>query len=212
MKISIESSNVVISIESNKTENTRPSDVKVITMEKTNLSKSSINVEPIEIKASKDNKIYLTKSKDTDIVFDIDKFIDLYRWFFDKESEYDKSIKVFSKQESKDSCWDLLKNKNLNVYCIFDKGSDIIGCIVFRNKPYFNKPDDTNIDDNAFMIRMLFIDPKYHRKGYATELLKFAENIAISKKKDKLILNVISGNINAYNLYKKCGFKEIKHK
>jgi ribosomal protein S18 acetylase RimI-like enzyme len=57
-------------------------------------------------------------------------------------------------------------------------------------------------------INSMYVKPLYRNKGLAFDLLNFAENIALSKGVERLNLSVVESNLIAFNLYKKCGFKE----
>ena len=191
MKIKID--NLTITVESS---NPVKTDLKTSTvlMEKTNLKRQNINNNLIRIKMKSDNSI------DSSVSFDINELVKLFKYFFESESKYYKYTTSYEK-----ACFDLLKSDDSETYCLFDEGfKNILACVVIKRKSYTNEPDD------AIRIRMLVTNQKHQKKGYATECLKFAENLAIDANKYKMRVRVFVENTKAYTLYKKYGFKEIK--
>lgn len=65
----------------------------------------------------------------------------------------------------------------------------------------------SKLNKDEFYISNIAVYPEYRGLGIGKELLKFAENIARSKKLKKLSLDVEKENYNAINFYKRFGYK-----
>jgi len=57
------------------------------------------------------------------------------------------------------------------------------------------------------MVRTMFVNPKYHKRGIGKKLLENIEKIAKKRKIKKL---KVGSTIFAERFYKKCGFKRVK--
>tara|TARA_B100000886_G_C20191160_1_gene394338 strand:- start:81 stop:560 length:480 start_codon:yes stop_codon:yes gene_type:complete len=62
------------------------------------------------------------------------------------------------------------------------------------------------IKDEIHMFHLI-IDPKFHRRGLATELISEAEKIALNIKKRVITLNILKSNHKAIFLCEKLGYK-----
>jgi ribosomal protein S18 acetylase RimI-like enzyme len=60
---------------------------------------------------------------------------------------------------------------------------------------------------NQFQIVQMYVKNEFIGFGVAKELISFSKKLLITHHKSELILTVHSGNIKAYELYKKCNFE-----
>ncbi len=81
-------------------------------------------------------------------------------------------------------------------FWILKVNGEIIGYIVFRKI----KPE--------IEILRIGIKRKYQRRGAGTKLMKSLLTFAKEEKFNKIFLEVNISNVQAYNFYKKLGFKE----
>ena len=87
-------------------------------------------------------------------------------------------------EHSDDSCYaDYFRKRMPNVYLLMDKGPVGIFCL-----------------DNG-ELSGLYIHSEFRRKGYGTHCVKYAKEHSA-----QLTIMVLSDNIAAQELYKKCGF------
>ena len=67
-----------------------------------------------------------------------------------------------------------------------------------------------NIKEKHIYIETFQIKQAFQRQGIGTKIIKFTEDLAKSKNKQRITLHVAKENKNAYNFYKKQNFKTIK--
>ena len=121
-------------------------------------------------------------------VSDIDEMIEI---MFSKDKEYHG--KEFRKKTIP-----VLKENLSYVYRINGK---LAGFIVLTKK-----------ENNEILIYSLFVSVNFRRRGIATKLIKFSmDNARIIYKDAYFTLHVMVTNENAFNLYKKLGFKVTKN-
>lgn len=85
-------------------------------------------------------------------------------------------------------------------YAVYND-NEIIGFIQYRHMEELGN----------YLIDKIMIKAKWQGKGYGTKLMKLVINILMDESKyRKLCLAVHVDNINALNLYKKLGFKQVE--
>jgi ribosomal protein S18 acetylase RimI-like enzyme len=72
--------------------------------------------------------------------------------------------------------------------------------------------DLPHLDENTIYLNNIAVDINNRRKGVASNMISFAEDLALNRKKYKLRLWVAEKNSDAYNLYRKSGFKQLMFK
>jgi len=84
--------------------------------------------------------------------------------------------------------------------------NDVVGQVTLENDPW----------DAAGHVAVLgiIVATNYRFEGIGRELMKCSHEIAKGRGKKKVVLSVLSTNVNAYELYKALGYKEVgkKHK
>jgi ribosomal protein S18 acetylase RimI-like enzyme len=90
---------------------------------------------------------------------------------------------------------------------VFDLKGKIIGFIVINEEqsPEFNEVK-WKYEGRVFVIHRLTIDPIYHRKGFASKLMDFAENFASENRFDCIYLDAFVNNPAAYTMYENRGY------
>ncbi|MEZ4857421.1 MAG: GNAT family N-acetyltransferase [Flavobacteriaceae bacterium] len=118
----------------------------------------------------------------------------IYQW-----NEYYPSTSVFEKD---------LKRKELYV---FVSENLLLGCITlskFKDKEYDSvvwlTPDEKHI-----YIHRLAVHPKFQHKGYAKQLMDFAENFAKQNKAISIRLDTFSKNIRNQQFYEARGYTKL---
>ena len=122
------------------------------------------------------------------------------REFFKSESRFstDQAMKARDPRII-DIAMDKIKTNRL--YCIFDNDNNIASfCQII--------PSDEQND--VYWVFLVYTPEKYRQHGLASDLIKFAENLAIQDRKNFIYITVYDDNINALNLYKSLGFVEKK--
>ncbi len=85
---------------------------------------------------------------------------------------------------------------------LIDDNNNIIGHLILRNP---------NEDFSIIRLGFIIVDSKIRGMGYGKALIREAIEYAKNKlNASEINLGVFTNNINAYNCYKSCGFKEIK--
>ncbi len=108
------------------------------------------------------------------------------------EKQYDNTIDESFRV--KDYYKNMIVNKDF--YLLAYKEDNIIKGYLFLKKI-----------NNVFFIDALYVEKEYRRKGIASSLISEALKIAGDNKVD---INVLLANTQAYNLYKKFGFVDYK--
>ena len=67
-----------------------------------------------------------------------------------------------------------------------------------------------NVGTHDFHVDSVAVDPSTRGMGIGTLLMQKAEEVARSKRKNKMMLGVISENQGAIKLYKRLGYEIIK--
>lgn len=89
--------------------------------------------------------------------------------------------------------------------------SEIIGCIVistFMDEEYKTVDWETPNDSNLYIHR-LAVHPKAQGKGYAQQLMQFAENYAIENNYHSIRLDTFSKNLRNQKFYELRGYKKL---
>ena len=98
------------------------------------------------------------------------------------------------------------REKNLsmiqeNLSYVYRINNKLVGFIILTKK-----------ENNEILIFTLFVFVNFRRRGIATKLIKFSmDNARIIYKDAYFTLHVMVTNENAFNLYKKLGFKVTKN-
>ena len=69
--------------------------------------------------------------------------------------------------------------------------------------------DQPQLDDSTIYLDNIAVDINNRRRGVATNMISFVEDLAINRGKNKLRLWVAQKNSAAYHLYRKSGFKQL---
>lgn len=96
------------------------------------------------------------------------------------------------------------------IWKLEEKGT-IIGVIVLteiEDKEYQDVKWLTRNNNNLYIHR-LAIKPEYQRKGYAQELMNFAENYALQNNYNSIRLDTFSKNKRNQKFYKKRNYKKL---
>ena len=99
-------------------------------------------------------------------------------------------------------------NENNCLFIVKDENNTTIGyafckIITSDNGPYIN---------HIALVDGLYVNEEYRNQGIATKLIEECKTWAINTGARILEINVMTGNINAINLYEKIGFKELEKK
>lgn len=77
---------------------------------------------------------------------------------------------------------------------------------------FLNFLDLPNLDDNTIYLNNIAVDKNHRRRGVASNMLSFIEDLALNRNKNKLRLWVAQKNSGAYRLYRKSGFTQLMFK
>lgn len=115
------------------------------------------------------------------------------------EYKYDKNINENYKIEK---YYENKENTCLSV--AIDDAGNIVGYIFgyIDSHPVYVKP--------KAILDALYVDDKFRGNGIATKLIDFFERWAKNRSISIIELTVCSKNIDAYNLYEKNGFDDVK--
>lgn len=94
---------------------------------------------------------------------------------------------------------------------IIEASSEIIGCITIStlmDEEYISVSWLTQTDKNLYIHR-LAVHPKYQGRGYAQQLMSFAENLAISHQFKSIRLDTFSKNLKNQKFYELRGYKRL---
>ncbi|MFC2145200.1 GNAT family N-acetyltransferase [Actinomycetota bacterium] len=69
--------------------------------------------------------------------------------------------------------------------------------------------DMPNLDENTIYLDNIAVDINNRRRGVATNMISFVEDLALNRNKNKLRLWVAQKNSDAYHLYRKSGFEQL---
>ena len=69
--------------------------------------------------------------------------------------------------------------------------------------------DLPRLDGNTIYLDNIAVDINNRRRGVATNMISFVEDLALNRGKNKLCLWVAHKNSDAYHLYRKSGFKQL---
>jgi ribosomal protein S18 acetylase RimI-like enzyme len=133
------------------------------------------------------------------IEFPFEEFTKELREFFRSEARFsaNQAMKAVS---SKIGEFAKEKVESNQLYCSFDKDYNITCfCMIVPSE----KLSDT------YWINLIGTPKKYRGQGYATNIIKFAENKAIEDNKSRLHIVVYADNKNAFRLYTSLGFEEV---
>jgi len=127
----------------------------------------------------------------------IDDLKEARRIFMEKFNNWDRQIPIL---EKKINSINNEENKDKFTWSIFLKDGPVIGQMTVQ--PSNSYPDNPEIRDVGW-----FIDPKYHRRGYASEaareVLRFMfEEVEI----DKIVTSASTVNDSSWKLMEKLGF------
>lgn len=137
---------------------------------------------------------------------DVDKAEEIYNELFDSEAvECTGWIKgVYPTRET------LLKALYDDELYVMKNDGEIVGVAridtnqvdVYKNVSWKYQTD------RAFVLHTLVIRPSEHKKGYASQFVKFYENLAIENGCHVLRMDTNAKNTKARALYKKLGYRE----
>lgn len=101
-----------------------------------------------------------------------------------------------------------LNNKNLFVIEFENK---IVGCVCVSDKmdEVYKKVKWLTLNNKNMYIHRLAIDPIFQRKGFALQLMSYAEKLAIDKGFISIRLDTFSKNLKNNKFYKLQGYKKI---
>lgn len=169
---------------------------KLLTLEKDKLDKTEeykINIfKPI----IRNGKLYIKNSKISTEECDIltDELGDALIDFYNGEYEYNNKLIKYLPSRKRE----LAKSSILysDIYIALDINTNkLIGFIKLH------------IRKNTVNVNQLYIRDEYRQSGYGSELLKFAESIAVNQLKKILTISVYDENEIAKLVYLKYGFK-----
>lgn len=118
----------------------------------------------------------------------------IYQW-----NAYYPNRKVFEKDVSRGELY------------ILENHDNIVGCIVistYMDEEYRAVKWLTE-DNNSIYIHRLAIFPKHQGKGYAQQLMDFAEKLAIKNSYASIRLDTFSQNIRNQKFYELRGYKKL---
>lgn len=95
---------------------------------------------------------------------------------------------------------------------VLEVNSSIVGCIVistFMDEEYENVGWLTESDKNLYIHR-LAIDPNYQKKGYAKQLMDYAEKVAKNNGFISIRLDTFSQNQRNINFYELRGYQRLE--
>jgi len=87
----------------------------------------------------------------------------------------------------------------------------IVGAITLKKgqpKEYINQLQ-LNANDHCFTIKRLAVHPQFQNKGYANQLMDFAEQKAVSSKIEYIRLDAYINSHKVIQLYRKRNYKEL---
>ncbi|WP_250433505.1 GNAT family N-acetyltransferase [Hanstruepera flava] len=94
---------------------------------------------------------------------------------------------------------------------VLENHDDIVGCIVistYMDEEYHAVKWLTE-SNNSFYIHRLAILPKHQGKGFAQQLMSFAEKLAIENSYNSIRLDTFSQNIRNQKFYELRGYKKL---
>jgi len=98
-----------------------------------------------------------------------------------------------------------------NELYVLEKESNIVGCIVvstYMDSEY--KPIKwLTLNENNIYIHRLAVHPKYQGKGYAQQLMNFAEHFSIDNDYSSIRLDTFSRNQRNQKFYELRGYKRL---
>ena len=99
--------------------------------------------------------------------------------------------------------------KVIESFCSWSKPSDILK--KSKKRDYYVAVEKGKVlgvnGIEKSMIKTMFVNPKYHKKGIGKKLIENIENVARKRKIKKL---KVGSTTFAEKFYKKCGYKRIK--
>ena len=149
-------------------------------------------------------KIRIADPEDLDKLYEFYKEVILHQ----KEDQYSANwtLDVYPARE------DLEGHLENDRYCIMEEDGEIIGaaCVCYHEDEIYKDVKWTVPckDDEVMVIHLLAVSPEYRGRGLSYELLK--KIIEDGRNTSKAIhLDVVKGNLPAFELYKKAGFHYI---
>ena len=94
---------------------------------------------------------------------------------------------------------------------VIEKDDEIIGCMVMTQikDVEYNPVEWLSEDGNNIYIHRLAVHPDHQGKGYARELMDFAEDLAKTEIRHSIRLDTFSKNIRNQRFYEKRGYKRL---
>lgn len=93
---------------------------------------------------------------------------------------------------------------------VIDEGTKLVGfaCINDHKAPEHGQLA-WKTPNNAYMVHRLAVDPAANGNGYASKILRFAEELASSKNVTSMRINTFCKNTIAQQLFKKNGYEYV---
>ncbi|AJR03053.1 GNAT family N-acetyltransferase [Siansivirga zeaxanthinifaciens] len=100
---------------------------------------------------------------------------------------------------------------NRDEFYVLEHNNTVIGCITistFMDAEYHDVPWLTPNDNNLYVHR-LAVHPEHQNKGYANELMQYAETFARKNNFNSVRLDTFSQNQKNLSFYEKRGYKRL---
>lgn len=94
---------------------------------------------------------------------------------------------------------------------VFEQSNDILGCVVISDHmdEEYQEISWLTPNLNNVYIHRLAINPDHQRKGFAQQLMTFAENLARENKKSSVRLDTFSQNKRNQRFYEQRGYQKL---
>lgn len=98
-----------------------------------------------------------------------------------------------------------------NELYVLEKGRKLIGCIVISTHfdDFYKEVEWLTADGSHFFIHRLAIHPDHQGKGYAQQMMDFAENMAREKNLTSIRLDTFSKNERNQRFYEARGYRRL---
>ena len=130
----------------------------------------------------------------------IDTFTHTYQHKNDPSNFKQHLEKAFNDDQLKKE----LENPNCEFYFLI-KENELVGYLKFNELDAQTEP----MFEEDFEIERIYVINKFQGKGLGKQMMEFAKEKAIQKKKKKIWLGVWSENPKAIGFYQKMGFQQI---
>lgn len=137
--------------------------------------------------------------KKSNIKFNYDSFLNLFKEFFESDHQWDDSWNLPDSEEKwNNECKERLDSGNVWVTC--DSDGTVKGFITLSR------------DNKRIIIHELAVSSKYKGNGYGKKLMEFAEVLAADAKCNQTCVEVYEKNKVAKSLYEKLGYRMVYSK